>query len=292
MVVSDKAKEELIDVNGLSINVRSWGNRKSKSAIIMLHGYAETSRIWDDSAQDLSRDYHVIAIDQRGYGNSGYSKDLEYGRTIQVEDLRKIIEEKKLTSISMIGHDMGAANGIAYTAENPEIVTAMVIIESSPDVLRNGIENIRKLVAIGNKFASIESAMALFKEYFPYANNDQLRRRVQSILKVGVKDQFFYWDFDPMFKDPTARPANNNTSQKRIPDLWELIDRIQCPTMIVRGTHSDLVTPEAMERMHRRIPGSRISLIEEAGHAVPTDQPGQLALNIREFLQNLSNNVF
>jgi pimeloyl-ACP methyl ester carboxylesterase len=47
-----------------------------------------------------------------------------------------------------------------------------------------------------------------------------------------------------------------------------------------------------MERMHRRIPGSRISLIEEAGHAVPTDQPGQLALNIREFLQNLSNNVF
>ena len=71
-----------------------------------------------------------------------------------------------------------------------------------------------------------------------------------------------------------------------------MIDRIQCPTMFVRGTHSDLITPQVMQRMHRRMPGSRISLIEEAGHAVPTDQPGQLALNVREFLQNLSNNVF
>ena len=85
---------------------------------------------------------------------------------------------------------------------------------------------------------------------------------------------------------------NANHTQKRAPDLWELLDRIQCPTMIIRGTYSDLITANTLQRMHRRIPGSRISLIEEAGHAVPTDQPGQLALNIREFLQNLSNNVF
>lgn len=291
MVVTDKAKEELLDINGLSINCRSWGNRKAKSAIVMLHGYAETSRIWDDAAQDLSRDYHVIAIDQRGYGGSSYSKDLDYGRAAQVDDLNKLIQEKKLTSISLVGHDMGAANAITYAADNPEIITAMVLVEAAPDVLRKGVENIRKLVSIGDKFASVESAMALFKDYFPYANNDQLRRRVQSILKMDDKDQFFYWDFDPEFKNPTARPLDG-AIQKKGSDLWEMIDRIQCPTMFVRGTHSDLITPQVMQRMHRRMPGSRISLIEEAGHAVPTDQPGQLALNIREFLQNLSNNVF
>ena len=292
MAVIEKVKEELIEVNGLNINCKSWGNRKSKHAIIMLHGYAETSRIWDDTAQDLSRDYHVIAIDQRGYGGSEYSKELDYSRQAQVEDLRKIIEVKKLTSLSFVGHDMGAANAITFAADNPEMIIAMVMVEASPDVLKKGIENIRGLVSVGNKFASIESAMALFKEYFPYASNDQLRRRVQSVLKVGKKDQFFYWDFDPAFKDPTVRPMNANHTQKRAPDLWELLDRIQCPTMIIRGTYSDLITANTLQRMHRRIPGSRISLIEEAGHAVPTDQPGQLALNIREFLQNLSNNVF
>ena len=49
-----------------------------------------------------------------------------------------------------------------------------------------------------------------------------------------------------------------------------------------------MLTPEAIQRLHRRIPGSRVSLIEEAGHAVPTDQPGALSQHIREFLQSLS----
>ncbi len=58
--------------------------------------------------------------------------------------------------------------------------------------------------------------------------------------------------------------------------------------MIVRGAETDMLTPEAIQRIHRRIVGSRVSLIEDAGHAVPTDQPAALSLNIREFLQNLA----
>jgi pimeloyl-ACP methyl ester carboxylesterase len=59
--------------------------------------------------------------------------------------------------------------------------------------------------------------------------------------------------------------------------------------MIVRGSETEMLTPEAIQRLHRRIPGSRVSLIEDAGHAVPTDLPAALSLNIREFLQSLSN---
>jgi pimeloyl-ACP methyl ester carboxylesterase len=72
-------------------------------------------------------------------------------------------------------------------------------------------------------------------------------------------------------------------------DLWDCVDRVQCPTMIVRGAETDMLTSEAIQRLHRRISGSRVSLIEEAGHAVPTDQPATLALTIREFLQSLTN---
>jgi len=61
--------------------------------------------------------------------------------------------------------------------------------------------------------------------------------------------------------------------------------------MIIRGAETDMLTSEAVQRLHRRIPGSRVSLIEEAGHAVPTDQPAMLALTIREFLQSLSGAV-
>ena len=71
-------------------------------------------------------------------------------------------------------------------------------------------------------------------------------------------------------------------------NLWECVERVQCPVMIVRGAETDMLTPEAIQRLHRRIPGSRVSLIEEAGHAVPTDQPAALSQHIREFLQSLS----
>jgi len=59
--------------------------------------------------------------------------------------------------------------------------------------------------------------------------------------------------------------------------------------MIVRGAETDMLTPEAIQRLHRRVVGSRVSLIEDAGHPVPTDQPAMLALNIREFLQSIAN---
>ena len=91
-----------------------------------------------------------------------------------------------------------------------------------------------------------------------------------------------------MFRDPTLRPPEPDPGQRRLNDLWECVDRVQCPVMIVRGAETDMLTPEAVQRLHRRITGSRVSLIEEAGHAVPTDQPAPLALNIREFLQALS----
>ena len=58
--------------------------------------------------------------------------------------------------------------------------------------------------------------------------------------------------------------------------------------MIVTGSETDMITPEAVQRLHRRILGSRRSLIEEAGHSVPTDQPSALSQHIREFLQSLS----
>ena len=72
-------------------------------------------------------------------------------------------------------------------------------------------------------------------------------------------------------------------------NLWDCVERVQCPVMIVRGSETDMLTPEAVQRLHRRIPGSRVSLIEEAGHSVPSDQPAALGQHIREFLQSLTS---
>ncbi len=282
-----KARDEFIEANGLRFHYREWGDTRTKHALIMLHGYAETSEVWNDMAIDLAREFRVIALDQRGYGQSARASDLDYSRSRQVEDLEAIIEQLGLRSVTLVGHSMGGANAICYAAEHPEMVTALIVIETAPEVLRSGIETVRRLLATGESFGSLDEAVDAFRPYLPYASVEQIERRVRGSFTVN-DDGLYVWDFDHSFRDPSVRPPDPDPGQRRVADLWDYADRIQCPTMIVRGAETDMLTPEAIQRLHRRIAGSRVSLIEDAGHHVPTDQPASLALNVREFLQSIA----
>ena len=285
---STRPRDEFIEANGLRFHYREWGDTRTRHAVIMLHGYAETSEAWSDTAQDLAREFRVIAIDQRGHGQSARATDRDYTRATQMEDLESIIEGLGQRSVTLIGHSMGGANAICYAAEHPEMVTALVVVETAPEVLRSGIETIRRLLASGSSFTSLDDAVESFRKFFPYATTEQIERRVRASLTVN-DDGVYVWDFDPILRDPTSRPPDPDPGQRRLSDLWDCADRVQCPTMIVRGSETDMLTPEAIQRLHRRVSGSRVSLIEDAGHSVPTDQPAALSLNIREFLQSIAS---
>lgn len=287
-MASNRPRDEMIEINKLSFHIREWGDSKTKQAVILLHGYAETMAVWNDVAPDLAREFRVIAIDQRGHGETANAPDQDYSRNSQMEDLELVVEHLGLRMVTLIGHAMGGANAICYAAEHPEGVSALILVETAPEVLRSGIEQLRRLLATSDEFATLDEAIEGFREFLPYATNEQLERRVRASL-VPSDAGAYVWAFDPVFRDPLARPPEPDTGQRRLADLWECADRVQCPTMIVRGAETDMLTPEAIQRIHRRIVGSRVSLIEDAGHSVPTDQPSSLALNIREFLQSLAS---
>ena len=287
MASPTKPRDEFVEVNSLKLHYREWGDIRSRRALLMLHGYAATAEMWSEVASELSREFRVIALDMRGYGQSARADDMDYTRSAQLEDLEAFIDSLGLRSVTLVGHSMGGALAICYAAEHPEVVTALVAIEAVPEVLRSGIEGIRRLLMTGESFSSVDQAMEAFRALQPYAVNEQLERRVMSVLRADASGRLV-WDFDEAFRDPQIRPPEPDPGQRRLSDLWDSADRIQCPTMIIRGQDTDMLTPEAIQRLHRRIPGSRVSLIEDAGHQVPTDQPGALALNIREFLQSIA----
>lgn len=287
MSVANRPRDEFIDLNGLRLHYQEWGDERARHAVILLHGYGETAAAWDEVAVDLGRDFRVIALDLRGHGQSGRATDRDYTRASQVEDIGALVEALNLRTVTMVGHAMGGADAIAYAAEHPEIVTALVAIETAPEVLRSGIEKMRRLLGAADTFPTLDSAAAIFHEFYPTSTTEQIERRLHACL-TPTEDGAFRWAFDPVFLDPTARPPDADPGQRRMANLWDSVERIQCPTLIVRGTDTDMVTPEAIQRLHRRMPGSRVSLIEESGHSVPTDQPAALAQHIREFLQSLS----
>ena len=288
MSSSSRPRDEYVEANGLRFHYREWGDTRTRHAVIMLHGYTETCEVWSDVAGDLAREFRVIALDQRGHGKTDRASDHDYTRATQVEDLEAIIEALGLRSVTLIGHSLGGANAICYAAENPEMVTALVVIETAPEVLRSGIEQLRRLLATGSSYPSFADAVESFREFLPYATTEQVERRVMASLTAN-DDGVYTWDFDPILRDPLSRPPDADPGQRRLSDLWDCADRLQCPTMIVRGQETDMLTPEAIQRLHRRVSGSRVSLIEDAGHSVPTDQPAALSLNIREFLQSIAS---
>ncbi|MCA9848106.1 MAG: alpha/beta hydrolase [Dehalococcoidia bacterium] len=287
MANPSKPRDEFVEVNDLKLHYREWGDSRSRHALLMLHGYASTSEMWTDVATDLAREFRVIALDMRGYGQSDRAEDMDYTRATQLEDLEAFVDAVGLRSLTLVGHSMGGALAICYAAEHPEVVTALVVVEAAPEVLRSGIEGVRRLLLTGDGFDSVDAAVEAFRAYQPYASTEQLERRVHSVLKMN-EDGRLVWDFDEAFRDPQIRPPEPDPGQRRLSDLWDSADRVQCPTMIIRGQDTDMLTPEAIQRLHRRIAGSRVSLIEDAGHHVPTDQPASLALNIREFLQSIA----
>ena len=285
--MANRAQAETIDINGLELNYQQWGDARGKHALLLLHGFGETSGIWEEIAIELSREYRVIALDQRGHGGSARPRDHNYSRNSQVEDLEAFVEALGLRSVTIAGQAMGGANALCYAAEHPDVVAALIVIEAAPEVLRSGVETLRRLYASADSFDSIDDAVEIYEAFYPYATTEQLNRRVKATL-TRSEDLTYVWDFDPIFRDATARPPDPDPGQRRMTNLWECVERVQCPVMIVRGAETDMLTPEAIQRLHRRIPGSRVSLIEEAGHAVPTDQPQPLSQHIREFLQSLS----
>lgn len=278
---------QTIEVNGLNLQYHEWGESRTKHALILLHDYGSTSSVWQECAAELAREYRVIALDQRGHGGSQRATDHNYSRASQVEDIEAFVESLRLRTVTLIGHGMGGANALCFAAEQPEIVTALVVIEAAPDVLRSGVENLRRLFASADGFDSHDQAIETFSMFYPYATEEQLTRRVRSMV-TATGEGSFAWDFDPIFRDATARPPEPDPGQRRMANLWDCVERVQCPVMIVRGAETDMLTPEAIQRLHRRIPGSRVSLIEEAGHAVPSDQPAALGQHVREFLQSLT----
>ena len=284
----NRSQDQVIEANNLHFHAREWGDARTKHTVILLHDYAQTASAWDDVAGDLAREYRVIAIDQRGYGQSDRGPEHDYSRASQVEDLEGIIETLGLRTVTLIGHGMGGANAICYAAEHPDNVTALIAIEVAPEVLRSGVETMRRVVASGAEFATIDDLVDVMHRHYPYATTEQLERRARASL-TATPDGSFAWAFDPIFRDATARPPEPDPGQRRLQNLWDSVEHVQCPVMIVTGSETDMITPEAIQRLHRRILGSRRSLIEEAGHAVPTDQPGPLAQHIREFLQSLSS---
>ena len=276
MTTGTEVQDKTVTLNGLRFHYRDWGNEGAQP-LVLLHGFTGHARSWDTFARAMRDRYRVLALDQRGHGETEWAQ--EYGPERMVEDVDAFVRELGLRRFALLGLSMGGRNAYTYTALHPEEVERLVIVDIGPEIVPTGAERIRTGVQARDVFDDPEEAFRAARAANPRAPDDELRHRTLNNL-MQTDDGRWTWRYDKALRSPDrplARPAPEAT--------WALLPRITCPTLLVRGAESDVLSRETAERMVRTIPNCRLVEVPNAGHSVPLENPSGFIAAVSEFLR-------
>lgn len=259
-----------------------WGNANARP-ILFLHGGGLSAHTFDLVCLSLRHEYHCLALDQRGHGDSEWSPVEDYDVATQAEDVAAFVETLDLRGLVLVGMSMGGMNAIYYAGDRPDRLAALVLIDVGPDLQSKGTARIRGFLAEAQEFDSLEEIVEHAKRFNPRRDPVLLRRSLLGNLRRTPSGKW-RWKWDPR---PRVRPRDEGATAARRALLWERVDGVTCPTLVVRGAQSDVFSPENAETLARRLPKATLRVVEGAGHTVQGDAPADLTREIRAFLGDL-----
>jgi pimeloyl-ACP methyl ester carboxylesterase len=271
--------DELIELRGLRFHYRDWpSTRENAPDLVLLHGYTGHARSWDAFAEAMSDRYRVIALDQRGHGESGWAAADAYGIENMADDLTAFVAALGLQGFTLLGLSMGGMVAMEYAGRRPPELAAVVIVDIAPEMVSSGAGRIRDGAKASDIFASRDAAFAAARADNPRPPEAHHRHRVDHSL-MRLADGTWTWRYDRALRSVSAlRPRDAATA-------WRSCAAITVPALLIRGAESDLLSPETAARMVETIPGGLFAEVAGAGHSVPLDAPEGFLAAARDFLK-------
>ena len=247
--------------------------------VLMLHGVTGHARTGDDEAAAFAARYRVLALDQRGHGDSDPSPNADYTVATLSSDVAAFTEALGLSHLSIVGLSMGGRVAIAFAGQASARIDRLVIVDIGPEISQAGMVRVGTLMARSpERFPSLEHALAFHRLTNPLYTEAMLRHRVEHGTKP-LDGGGLTWKYDRGLRDAVRA----GTWRDPI-DLWPLWRAIACPILLVRGGDSDVLSPEIAKRMLDENPNARFAEVAGAGHTVPGDQPAVFQALLAEFL--------
>ena len=278
MTTQVQPKSRTVTANGINLHYLDWG-AEGNPPLVLLHGLRGHANVWADVAESLCGDYHVYALDQRGRGDTDHAPGGDYSTEAFVADLIGFVDAIGLDKFVLFGHSMGGRNSMAFAGGHPERLERLCIVDIGPRIEPAGGNRItEELRAIPPHFDSFEDALAHVQGGNRFASEAVMRRRLAGQTRQ-LPDGKLGWKFDPEIREQringTAAPAA---------DLWPALENITCPTLVVRGTETDLLTQETADQMVGALAQGSMVNIERAGHMVFEDNPEDFIAAVKSWL--------
>jgi pimeloyl-ACP methyl ester carboxylesterase len=260
-----------------------WGN-KHLPTIVLLHGGALNAHTWDLCCLALRDDYHCVALDQRGHGDTDWapadgSGGADYSIGASLADTKGFVDHLGLDKFILVGMSLGAINSLAFAIAHPERLSHLVIIDAGPEMRRPGSSRIRDFVSAVQETVTIEAIIEKALKFNPRRDPAILRRSLMHALRQQP-DGTWKWKYDSRRFQRLDMEAHRAERAR----LADGLQRISCPTLVVRGGESDVFHPEDAESLTARLPHGRQVTIPRAGHTVQGDNPKDLVAELRRFL--------
>ncbi len=270
----------------VELHYRRFGHA-GKTPIFIAHGLSYFSYDWIDVAAALATDRIVVAADTRGFGDSDWSPSKDYSVPTLANDIIVILDALNWREAIVIGHSMsGRATSLA-AANRPDRVTGLALIDYTPENAPAGSKRVTESVAgQPDVFESIEAGMRYFGIDPTTPQGQAKRARFEAYLKpmpggVQLKRDLFFRDQFRRVRDQGERPQLGV-------DMWEVIGRMRCPILSMRGARSDMYAPETADKM--KAANSRLRVVEvDAGHNVAVENHSGFLAAITPFIASLES---
>lgn len=275
----------------LRLHYVDWGNRDAPP-LILQHGGRDHCRSWDWVAEELAADWHVIAPDLRGHGDSAWAPDGNYEMNAFVYDFAQLIHTLGHDEVTIVAHSLGGNVASRFVGLYPEKVRKFVNIEGlgpSPKVraereaagyanrFREWIDKRRAAAGrIPRRYPTIEAAYARMKEENGFLTDEQARHLTIHGASRN-EDGTWSWKFDPYLN---VWPFED-VPEDRTNELWAAIT---CPMLLLYGSNSWASNPGKDGRLDVFSNDTRVIEFENAGHWLHHDQFDRFMAEIRAFL--------
>jgi len=274
-------RDEFVDIGGLCLHYLDYGGQ-GKPPLLLLHGMAMYAHTFDGNAQAWNDAFHVVALDQHGHGESQHppraadgsgvpADPAAYQTAVLAREVLEFADAMGWPRFSIVGQSMGGHSGMYLAATSPERIDRLVISDMEPLFRLELMAFLRDAVSLPT-FSSIEEAAEAARLRSPRATTEQLRQRSEHALRQ-LPDGRYTMKYD-LWAPKRWQPL----------DLWPMLERITCPTLLVRGADSPVLRQEVAEEMVEHMPDARLVVVPNAGHGIGLDNPAEFERVIRDFL--------
>jgi pimeloyl-ACP methyl ester carboxylesterase len=248
--------------------------------IILLHGGGQTRHSWGKAALELTgRGYYVAAIDLRGHGDSDWAPDANYSIDAQVGDIRAVIAQMPRPPV-LIGASMGGLISLTAAGEaGGQPIRALVLVDVTPKVDPGGRARIIGFMRDRpDGFTSVDEAADAIAAYLPHRPRPKDLSGLHRNLRLRA-DGRWYWHWDPRFF-ATFEPDH----EVAIARYTAAARGVRVPTLLVRGSKSELVTAENVRHFREAIPHAEYADVTDAAHMIAGDRNDAFNAVVLDFL--------